>query len=63
MSTGFHRWLKHYNGERPHSSLENLAPEQFANQSVAVHPLGDGHRATAPLTQTYQPDEEFCLVR
>jgi len=55
-------WRTHYNGERPHSSLENLTPEQFANQSIAGHPLGAGQTATQPLAITYQPDEEFCRV-
>ena len=55
-------WRKHYNGERPHSCLENLTPEQFANQSIAGHPLGDGQTATQPPATTCQPDDEFCLV-
>jgi len=55
-------WRKHYNGERPHSSRENLTPEQFANQSIAGHPLGDGQTATQPPAMTCQPEEEFCLV-
>ena len=24
------RWRRHYNGDRPHSALGNLAPRQFA---------------------------------
>jgi putative transposase len=27
-------WRKHYNAERPHSSLGNLAPEDFARASA-----------------------------
>ena len=23
-------WRRHYNGERPHSALENLSPREFA---------------------------------
>jgi transposase InsO family protein len=28
------RWRKHYNAERPHSSLGNLTPETFADRAV-----------------------------
>jgi putative transposase len=28
------RYRKHYNAERPHSSLGNLAPEDFARESA-----------------------------
>lgn len=30
------RWLKHYNEERPHSSLDNLTPREFANEAEAM---------------------------
>lgn len=29
-------WRKHYNAERPHSSLGNLALEDFARESAAT---------------------------
>jgi putative transposase len=29
-------WRNHYNAERPHSSLGNLAPEAFAGQASAL---------------------------
>ena len=29
-------WRNHYNGERPHSALGNLAPEDFARASAAA---------------------------
>ena len=29
-------WRNHYNAERPHSSLGNLAPEDFARESAAT---------------------------
>jgi putative transposase len=29
-------WRNHYNAERPHSSLGNLAPEEFAPASAAA---------------------------
>ena len=29
-------WRNHYNAERPHSSLGNLAPEDFARASAAA---------------------------
>jgi putative transposase len=30
------KWRVEYNTERPHSSLSNLAPEQFAKQSLST---------------------------
>jgi hypothetical protein len=36
MSTGSYRWRKHYNAERPHSALGNLAPEHFARESAVT---------------------------
>jgi len=30
------RWRTHYNAERPHSSLGNLAPKDFARASAAA---------------------------
>ena len=43
-------WRNHYNVERPHSSLGNLAPEDFARESVAT--------ATAALSN----EELVCLT-
>ena len=55
-------WRVPDNRERPPSSLQNLTPEEFANQSIGGHPRGDGPTVTQPPATTYQPDEEFCLV-
>jgi len=41
-------WRQHYNDQRPHSSLENRTPNDFANQAIARHPHGDGQGGTKP---------------
>ena len=33
-------WRRHYNGERPHSALGNLAPREFAAATVQVGQAG-----------------------
>ena len=57
------RWRNHYNSQRPHSSLANLTPAEFAGRSAASQPLGDGQGVLEPPAQTYQPDEELCLAQ
>jgi len=43
-------WRKHYNAERPHSSLGNLAPEDFARAAAAT------------ATDTLPSQELVCLT-
>jgi len=46
-------WRNGYNRERPHSSLENMTPVEFAEQALGGHPHGRGKgiKDTAPTTQ------------
>jgi len=33
-------WRQDYNRVRPHSSLENMTPEEFVQQALGAHPHG-----------------------
>ncbi len=43
-------WQNHYNAERPHSALGNLAPEAFARTSTATAAAVRGKTELAVLT-------------
>ncbi len=55
-------WREDYNRVRPRSSLENMTPEDFANQAAARHPLGDGLGNPTTTTKTQQPGEAVSLI-
>jgi len=45
----FEAWRAHYNGERPHSALGNLAPEYFV-------------RASAPMAAAVFAEQDLAVV-
>lgn len=53
-------WRDHYNSERPHSSIENTTPKQFAGQSVASRFPGDGQGARARQTRPIRAERLFA---
>jgi len=40
-------WREDYNRVRPHSSLANMTPEEFVQQTLGAHPMGVGRAPTA----------------
>jgi len=55
-------WREDYNQVRPHSSLENMTPEQFVQQALDAHPHGGGQGSNGTATTTQRQRQEVCLT-
>ena len=55
-------WREDYNQVRPHSSLENMTPEEFVQQAIDAHPHGGGHGSNGTATTTQRRRQEVCLT-
>ena len=55
-------WREDYNQVRPHSSLGNLTPEQFVQQTLDAHPHGGGQGTNGTATTTQRRRQDICLT-
>ena len=56
-------WRQHYNAERPHSSLGNLTPQDYAQRAAARgHPPGEGPESLAPSEESQATQAEPLLA-
>jgi putative transposase len=53
-------WREDYNGERPHSALQNMTPREFARLAVGAHPHGGGRSPDDRASTTRQPRPQAC---
>ena len=50
-------WREDYNGERPHSSLENMTPDEFAKRVIGTRPTGDKQAPNDTASTAQRRDE------
>jgi len=55
-------WRDHYNSERPHSSLGNMTPEEFAERSIGGPPRGEGQASDGTAETADQRPKELLSL-
>jgi putative transposase len=56
------KWREDYNSERPHSSLENMTPNEFARQSIDGPPRGEGRARDGTAQTARQRPKELLSI-
>ncbi len=57
-----HNRREDYNSERPHGALENMTPDEFAQQALGVHPHGGGKGIKDTAQTAQRQRQEICLT-